>query len=101
VSAPLLAEQGCGADTQISVSGSSFERLHFLAPDPEQFGPKNHKKHCIICATRLPHKLSLWNRNPSFMLWLHHRGSGSDTCHPKLLWLHLRSPVAEAGYETC
>ena len=42
--------------------------LIFLAP--EQFDPKNQKKHCIICIARLPHKLALWIRNPNFRLRL-------------------------------
>ena len=74
VSAALLAEQGCGAGTQISVSGSSFERLNFLAPSPppvptsksfwlrlqNNLVQKIIKKHCIICISRLPHKPSPW-----------------------------------------
>jgi len=112
VSAALLAEEECGTGTQISGSGSSSSsgRYNFgslLAPDPEQFGPKNHKKHHIICISRLPHKLrhkiSLWNRNPNFRLRFHHlKVFGSGSSHPKLLLLrlHLHSPVAEASCET-
>ena len=51
-------------------SQSSNFRLQFwaskvLAPAPDQFGSKNRMKHCIICATRLPHKLFPWNRKPN------------------------------------
>jgi len=46
----------------------SLWHLNFLAPAPEQFGPKNKKKICIICITRFFHNLYLWNRNPNFRL---------------------------------
>jgi len=35
--------QGCEPGTQISGSGSSSGHLIFLAPAPEQFGPKTRK----------------------------------------------------------
>jgi len=43
----------------------------FKDPAPDWFGPLNAENHCIICTTRLPHKLGLWNRNPHFRLWFH------------------------------
>jgi len=61
-----------GAGTQISGSNSSSGHLNFLAPAPEQFGPKNRINHCIICTTRLPHKLFVKNRSQI-------SGSGSTT----------------------
>jgi len=48
--------------------------LIFLAPDPEQFGPKKQKKHGIICITRL-------NQNPNFRRRL---------LHLKNFWLQLQ-----------
>jgi len=44
-------------------SGSNVWK--FLALTPEWLGPLNAKYYCIICTTRLPHKLCLWNRNPN------------------------------------
>ena len=32
----------------------------FLVPDPEWFGPRKIKNRCIICTTRPPRKLCLW-----------------------------------------
>ena len=68
----LLRIRLIGASTQISGSsgikifGSGSNILKLLAPAPDQFGPKkNIIKHCIICTTRLPHKLFLWNRKPN------------------------------------
>jgi len=59
-------------------SGSNIWKL--LARVPEQFGSKYHKKHHSMCITRLPHKLSLWNRNPNFRLRFHHlKVFGSDS----------------------
>jgi len=85
--------QGCGAGTQISDSSFSSGHLIFLAPAPEQFGPKNEKKYCIICITRLLHKLYMWNRNPNFRLRLHHlKVFGSGSSRPKLLRLRDSAP---------
>jgi len=72
--------------TQISCSDSSSEHLNVLAPvpAPEQFGPKNQKKHRIICITRLFHKLSGSGTQIS--------GFGSS--HPKLLRLRLHTTAA-------
>ena len=101
--------QGCGAGTQISGSGSSSGHLNFLVPAPtsrsfwlrlqNNLVQKIRKKHCIICMTRLPHKLSLWIRNPNFRLWLriwlHHlKDFGSGSSHPKLLWLRIHISAA-------
>jgi len=79
----------------------------FLAPAPTsrsvwlRFRLQNNlvqkirKKHCIICITRLSHKLSLWIRNPNFRLRFHHlKVFGSDSRHSKLLQLQLHSPAA-------
>ena len=54
------SDQGCGAGTQISGSGS--RHLKFLTP--VRFGPQT-KNHCFICTTRLPNKLCLLNGNPN------------------------------------
>ena len=62
--------------------------LKFQAPVPERFDSLKSKHHSIICTTRLPHKLCLWNWNPNFRLWLYHLkvfGSGSN--HPTVLRL--------------
>jgi len=85
-------KKSCGARTQISGSGS--RRLNIWTPVPEQFGTLKTKNHCIICGTRLPKKLCLWNWNPNFNLQLQHRKiSGSGSSHPKLLGLQLHSPA--------
>ena len=66
----------------------------FLAPAPERSGPFNTKNHCIVCVTRLPHKLCLCNRNPNFSLRLYHlKVFGSDSRHIKLLGRLLRAPA--------
>jgi len=54
---------------------------------------KKQKKHCIICITRSPHRLSLGNRKSNFRLRPHHlKDFGSGFSNPKLLGLLLHSP---------
>jgi len=97
-------DQGCGAGAPIS--GSSSRHLNFfgsniwkiLAPalGPEWFGPLKNENHCIICTTRLPHEVGLWNRNPNFRLQLHHLkvfDSGCSCSHPKLLGIRISASV--------
>jgi len=56
----------------IYIFGSGSNLWKFLAPDPGRFDPLKAKNKCIICTTRLPHKLCLLNGNPNFRLRLHH-----------------------------
>ena len=84
----LALSQGCGAGTQISGSGSRSGHLNFLAP---ALGRLKTKKH-IICTTRLPNKLCLFNGSPNFRLRLHHlKFLGSGSSHPKLPGFRLHS----------
>jgi len=73
----VSGKQGCGTGTQISGSSSRhlnfwlwLQRLEVLGPTPERVGPLKVKNHCVICTTRLPNKLCLWNRNPNSRLQL-------------------------------
>jgi len=45
-----------------------LQRLEAFASRSRTIGPKNQKKHCIICIIHLPNKLPLWIQNPN--LWL-------------------------------
>ena len=103
--------QGCGGGTQISGSGSTSGHLNFLAPAPTSRSfwlrlqnnlVQNIRKtfYGFICVTRLPHKLSLWIRNPNFRLRLHPKvlapapaiqncfGSGIRFHSPAAYWAH-------------
>ena len=68
--------------TQNLGPNSRSRYLKHLVSAPKSFGPLKTEKHCVICTTRLPHKLGLWNRNTNFGLRLQHLkifGSGSRT----------------------
>jgi len=86
--------------------------LYFLAPAPtsrsfwfrlqNKLFQKIRKKHCIVCITRLPNKLSLWMQNPNFRLRFHHPkvfGSGSSLA--ELFWLRLQQDPAQGPQPYC
>ena len=113
-SSPRQEADGVVPNTEKTVSGTSDTESHsdlqpgmwsrnsnfrlqlqaskILAPAPERFGPLKTKNHCIICATRFPHKMRLWNWRPNFRLRLHHL-KAFDSGHSKLLGLRLHSPA--------
>ena len=80
----------CGAETQISGSGTSSRHPKFLAPaqaskfavpDPERYGPKlKTKNHCIICTIGLLYKICLLNGNSNFRLCLLNGNSNFRLC---------------------
>jgi len=91
--------KGCGVGIQISRSSSGH--LNILVATSRSFWlwlqnnlvQKIRKKHCIICITRLPHKLFLCKRNPNFRLQLHYpKAFGSGSSYLKLLGLRGPAP---------
>ena len=80
------------------------ERVLAPALAPEWFGALKTANSSLICTTRLPHELGLWNRNPNFWLRLHHlKVFGCSFSHAKLLGVQLHSPgsVLDASARAC
>jgi len=85
--------QGCGAETQISGSGSSSNLQRFSAPDPERFDPKL-KTMVLFVQLACPTNYVLLNRNPNFKLRLNHmKFFGSLRFQPsKIVWAPAPQP---------
>jgi len=68
--------------------------LKFLAPAPERFAPLKTENHCIICTTRLHHKLCLWNCKPNFSLGRKTMVQGTSS-HKLKFWQAVFAPLAK------
>jgi len=72
--------------------GSGPNISKFLALAPERFGPLKTKNLCNNGATRLPHKLCLWNRNRNFRPRLFPPSRNFWLLPSKTAWAPARQP---------
>ena len=98
--------QGCGAGAggQIFGSSSGSNKRYWLWL--KWVSLLQIESHCVICTTRLPHKLGLWNRNPNFrfrpqLQWSGIAWAPAPSPQPWFTEVKLLSVISFAGSVSC